>query len=414
MYELLFQFLIHLWAICLEAAPWLLLGLIVSGMIKVWLPAGLLNRWLGGQGLSPVLKASVIGTPLPLCSCSVVPAALTLRRSGASKGATVSFLVATPENGADSLALTYALLGPFMTIVRPIAAIFSAIAAGVLTLMLDDEKTTANVRPVASSTTQISCCSSAKSCGSSKNVSLTVLNQPDVVTADDKSIAVNAVNADTAVTQGQQPACHDSTTPSVTQASTTNKPNHAITIYRYMVDDLLGDIIIWLAVGLVISAVVSTFVPPDAMAKWGSGLLAMVLMLFVGVPMYICATASTPVAAAMLMAGVSPGTTLVFLLAGPATNIGTIGLVAQELGKRACIAYLGGVAAGAIISGLITDWLVTNYHFAVTSEHGDHANLIPAWLSITSLLILLFMTGQHYLRRYVASKHAASKSCCAV
>lgn len=385
MSDLLIQFALHFWAICLEAAPWLLLGLIVSGMIKFWLPATLLSRWLGGKGLLPVVKASVIGTPLPLCSCSVVPAAFTLRRSGASKGATVSFLVATPENGADSLALTYALLGPFMTIVRPVAAIGSAIFAGALTLLMDDDKQAVRSRPVVATSVSTpapsSCCSTASSCASTastKSVSLSVLNQPPTMVA---------------------PAA--------------SKPNHAVAIYRYMVDDLLGDIIVWLVIGLLVSAVVSTFVPPDAMAQWGSGPLAMVLMLFVGVPMYICATASTPVAAAMLMAGVSPGTTLVFLLAGPATNIGTIGLVYQELGKRACIAYLVGVSAGAIVSGLIVDWLVSTYHFAVMSEHGNHGDMLPAWLSIGSLLMLLFMTGQHYVRRIRAAKNGDDKDCCA-
>ena len=123
-------FLTQLWLICLEASPWLLLGMVVASAIKVFIPAQWMARLLGGKGIWPVVKAAIIGTPLPLCSCSVIPAAVALRRSGASKASTVSFLVSTPENGADSIALTYALLGPFMTIARPAAAIASAVCSG--------------------------------------------------------------------------------------------------------------------------------------------------------------------------------------------------------------------------------------------------------------------------------------------
>ncbi len=123
----------ELWRVLLEAGPWLLVGLIVSGLIKAFMPVSLMTRWLGGRGVGPIMRAAILGTPLPLCSCSVVPAAVTLRRGGASRGATASFLVATPENGADSIALSYALLGPVMTLLRPVAAIFSALLAGLLT-----------------------------------------------------------------------------------------------------------------------------------------------------------------------------------------------------------------------------------------------------------------------------------------
>jgi uncharacterized membrane protein YraQ (UPF0718 family) len=126
-------FAFNLWSLWVDAAPWLLVGLLLAGVVKVWLPAALMNRWLGGRGMGSIIQAAILGTPLPLCSCSVLPAAMTIYRSGGSKGATVSFLIATPENGIDSIALSYVLLGPFMTVVRPVAAIFSAVLAGVLT-----------------------------------------------------------------------------------------------------------------------------------------------------------------------------------------------------------------------------------------------------------------------------------------
>lgn len=328
----------------MEAAPWLLLGLIVSGLIKEWLPAELLRRWLGGRGVWPVLKAAVIGTPLPLCSCSVIPAAVTLRRSGASKGSTVSFLVSTPENGADSIALSYALLGPFMMIVRPVAAIFSAVAAGLLTFVLvrDDDAGTAD---------QGEACAQEKPCCSGGGYA------PSAADADGGTLLAKLSRA-----------------------------------YGFAVNDLFADIAGWLALGLVLAALMNALVPADAMAQWGSGVLAMLAVMAIGVPMYICATASTPVAAAMLLAGVSPGTALVFLLAGPATNLATIGVVRRELGGRALAAYLLGVCGGALAMGLATDAVVSATGITVSpSAMGQH-ELVPAWLALGCLAVLALLT----------------------
>jgi len=335
----------QLWLVSLEAAPWLVLGIVVSGLIKVWLPTRLLERWLGGRGVWPVVKASLIGTPLPLCSCSVIPAAVTLRRSGASKGSTVSFLVSTPENGADSIALSYALLGPFLTIVRPIAAVISAVAAGLLTFAMARDDGLVVEEASRETEAGASCCGSG-SCASSAGDD----DQPE---------------------------------------SFAGKLRRA---YLFAVDDLFTDIAGWLAIGLALAALMNTLVPPDAMAQWGSGLLAMLAVMAVGVPMYICATASTPVAASMLIAGVSPGTVLVFLLAGPATNLATIGVVRKELGGRVVAAYLLGVCGGAVLLGLATDALVNLWGIAIQpAEMGEH-HLIPAWLAYASLVALGLMS----------------------
>ncbi len=358
------RFMIHLWAVALEASPWLLFGLVISGMIKVWMPADLLRRWVGGHGLRSIVNAALLGTPLPLCSCSVIPAAVTLRRAGASKEATVSFLVATPENGADSIALTYAMLGPFMTVVRPVAAIFSAIWAGVLTWwMVRGRDQSSQSNHVASLTIDDD---GAHCCG-------------------DQACGKNGPSED-----------HEKTTVK------TSWKRQAYQVVRYAVGDLYADIAFWLILGLVLAAMIQTFVPPDAMVKWGSGLPAMLGMLLIGVPMYICATASTPVAAAMLLAGVSPGTVLVFLLAGPATNLGSIGIIRREMGNRVCAAYLIGACSAAVACGLFIDWLVRFWDIAVLAQVEDHNELIPQWVAIAALIILGSMTGWHlwqWLRR---------------
>ena len=346
MIEYLNRFLSELWWVSLEAAPWLLLGLLVAGVIKAWLPAALLQRWLGGRGLWPIIKAAVVGTPLPLCSCSVIPAAIALRRSGTSKSSTVSFLVATPENGADSIALSYALLGPFMMVARPVAAIISAVVAGVCTILFkaeDDGRGSTEGTQVVDDGT---CCDSGSCCDS-----------------DEERVEAN---------------------PSFMQ-----KLGSA---WSYATNDLFKDIAGWLAIGLVLAALMNTFIPPEAMSTWGSGLLAMLAVMLVGVPMYICATASTPVAASMLLAGVSPGTVLVFLLAGPATNLATIGIVRRELGWRSVTAYLIGVCGTALLLGLLTDWVIIAIDIPIKSKVAEEAGLMPDWVAMGSLTILSLIT----------------------
>lgn len=328
-------------ALYLEAAPWLLLGLVAAGLIKAWVPEGRMSRWLGGRGPWPVVKAALIGAPLPLCSCGVLPAALGLRRAGASRGATVSFLIATPETGVDSIAVSYALLGPFMAVVRPVAAITSAVVAGLLAALVPEAKA---ARPL-----------------------FNIMAQP-VVTGGDCGCSGSCASPQSAV-------------PSVWAKGLQG--------LRYALTDILDDIALWLLLGLVAAGAIATWVPPLALAQWGSGLPAMLLMLLVGVPMYICATASTPLAAGLLLAGVSPGTVLVFLLAGPATNIATLAVVKRELGKGALGLYLGGIAVSSIVLGLLTDLLVRQFDIDIQAELGAGAELVPAWLAWASALLML-------------------------
>ncbi len=332
MLELLRQTL-HLY---LDAAPWLLLGLVVAGLIKGWTAEARIGRWLGGSGLGPVVKAALIGAPLPLCSCGVLPAALGLRRAGASRGATVSFLIATPETGVDSIALSYALLGPLFAVVRPIAAVLSAVCAGALVALVPEPGRRPAFNVVAA---PVAACGCGGACGA--------------------------------------------------PAVPANGWRRARDGLRYALTDILDDIAPWLAVGLLLAGGVAAFVPPLALAHWGSGVAAMLVMLLVGIPMYICATASTPLAAALLLAGVSPGTVLVFLLAGPATNIATLALVRRELGGRVMTAYLGGLAAASVGLGVATDWVVGRFDIDVVAGVGAAAEVVPAWLAWVSGGLLL-------------------------
>ncbi len=407
----------------LDAAPWLALGLIIAGLIHAWLPAKHLNRWLGRPGFGSVVRAAIIGTPLPLCSCSVVPVAISLRRGGASRGATLSFLVSTPENGIDSITLSYALLGPLFTIVRPIAGICLAIAAGLAGEPLPGRATAASGHrnggcsgeTKASEPDTITALSPISTCCGSRDSVLSAPRATPAASACCSSTEPQTAPASStsccsgsAPTAPERPKPADSTATSgccgtktsaasscCSSSSAQQEQGHWLMRgwngIRYACSTLYGEMVPWLALGLLLAALVTTFLPPELLAQWGSGPLAMVLMLLIGVPMYICATASTPLAAAFLLAGISPGTVLVFLLAGPATNIGTLGIIRRELGQRALTGYLAAIAVGSIAFGLATDalveWLNLDMQAQLASSHG-HLPEPLAWGSAIVLILL--------------------------
>lgn len=349
------ELLQNIWAVFLDTAFWLLLGLLAAGFIKSYISEDTMQRWVGGRGIVAVSRAALFGAPLPLCSCGVLPAAMGLHRAGASKEATVSFLISTPETSVDSVAVTYALMGPLMAVYRPIAALTSAVITGLLTALVNDDVTTS-----AASVETSSCCS------------------PRAESADTASCARN----DEA---GQAPACC-----STTQAAEV-KHGRFFSAIRYAASELLDDIAAWMAVGIVIAGVMLTYVPPDWLAQWGQGLYAMLLMLLIGIPMYICAVASTPVAAGLILAGVSPGAALVFLLVGPATNIAGLALIGRELGIRVTVVYLAGLSVISVAMGLLLEYLLQTTPWQVNVRLGEANMMLPMLLSWGSAILLLIL-----------------------
>ncbi len=413
----------------LESAPWLLLGLVLAGLLKVFVPMSWMNKQLGGHGLKTTVKAALFGAPLPLCSCGVIPAAVGLRRSGASKAATTSFMVSTPETGIDSVSVSYVLLGPFMAIVRPIAAVVSAVVAGLLVGRDDDDGKPISESSSATARTESDSCCSTKtkdtekvesSCCSPKTEPAPVVMKP-VSSCCGSTPSVMTAPADTD-TKPAQSCCSTKAEPEVQASSccSTDKAHSAegadsccsstedtaaqlkgtsisFRIFKglhYAATDLVRDTAIWLLIGLFFAALVQTYVPGDFLAKWGDGILAMLVMVVISVPMYICATASTPIAAGLLLAGVSPGAVLVFMMAGPATNIATLGVVSKELGKRALYGYLGGVLGVALLSGVLVNYLVETFGFEVMPQIGEHHELLPEWIVAASGLLLAFLMGR--------------------
>lgn len=320
---------VNFWNLLLESAPWLLLGFLLAGVIKQVIPSRWIESQLARPGFLSVIKGAIIGAPLPLCSCGVIPAALGIRQAGASKGATAAFLVATPETGVDSVSYSLAVLGPVYAIARPLAALVSGLVAGSLVYLTDrtDQLTV---------TTQ--------ACGGCCGAVSTV--EPS------GSIRAKLMAA-----------------------------------LRYGYGDMIRDTGKWLAIGLGVAAVINTYVPESFFLRWGDGIGAMLAMVLLGLPMYICATASTPMAAGFLFAGMSPGAALVFLLTGPATNIATMGVIRQQLGGRALLAYLVGVIGTAVLCGLLLNQLFMLYHWPLTPQVLGMADHHPWWRQLAAAVL---------------------------
>lgn len=307
-----------LWMVLVESGPYLLVGFAIAGLLSVLVPARVIARRLGGDDLRSVATASLIGVPVPLCSCSVIPTATQLRRAGASRGATTSFLISTPETGVDSIGATWALMDPLMTVVRPVAAFATAFASGVAVNLFG--RPAPGERPP--------------------------LDEPERPAA--KSCCSHTAAEETAGEPARDHEhVHDGEGGPVWRRT-----------MRYAFGTLLDDLAPWFLIGFAISGLIVVAVPDGFFAgALFTGLGAMLAMLVAGVPLYVCATASTPIAAAMMAKGLEPGAALVFLLAGPATNVATILVVRDLLGRRALAIYLGCIGLFALMIGAVVNRL---------------------------------------------------------
>lgn len=377
------DFLNNLYYLALDASFWLVIGLFIGGLFKTLIPTKFLHKHLSQPGFSSIIKAAILGAPLPLCSCGVIPAAMGLREAGASKSATTSFLVSTPETGVDSVFITYAMMGPFMAVSRPIIAIVSAITAGTLVNIFDTE-TDDVVGKIESS-----CCASKDKQEEAKTTSCCSTKEQTVIEHEH------------AHEHQEISCCSKDQAPS--EQSLVSK---VISGVKYAFTDLLDNIIFWLVIGITFAAVVQTFVPSDMLIKYGTGWTGMLVMLVVGIPMYVCATASTPLAAGFLLAGISPGAVIVFLLAGPATNMATLGIIQQQMGKRTMMLYLTAIMTVALISGYIVNALVALWNIDIFEHLSVNHGHISEWVQLLSFLLLFVLSVRH-LFQLINKKRAA-------
>ncbi|MFI3295552.1 MAG: permease, partial [Rikenellaceae bacterium] len=314
-------------------SPYLLLGFFVAGLLHVYVPKSAFSRYLSKRGFRSVFLSAIFGIPLPLCSCGVIPTAMSLKKEGASDGATVSFLIATPQTGVDSILATYGVLGLPFAILRPIVALIVGLIGG---LLVD------------------------RASGSSS----------------ERSLATNGCGVEVA-----------------------RKKLGFVDVLRYGFVEMLQDLGKWLLIGLLVAAAITVFVPSSVFALFSDYyILNILVVLALSIPMYICSTGSIPIALSLLMKGISPGAALVFLMAGPATNVATLAVVRKVLGLRVTLLYLLSITLGAICFALVIDFLLPLQWFTSTlSEASAQIHDCGAqWWQIASTVLFVSLLVYAY------------------
>ena len=322
--------LTEIWSLLCEMSPYLLLGFLLAGLMHEFIPAKVYTKYLGENSLRSVVLAALFGVPLPLCSCGVIPTAMGIRREGASKGATISFLIATPQTGVDSIIATYSLMGLPFAVIRPIVALLTAVFGGVLCNMFDSP-----------------------------------LSQPLPRGGGEKGA-------------GKSPSSGGSLRGALS----------------YAFGEMMEDIGKWLAIGLIVAGIITAAVPDSWFTVFqGNTFYSILFVLLFSIPMYLCATGSIPIALALMLKGLTPGAALVLLMAGPASNAASILVVGKVLGKRTMLIYLISIIMGAVIFGFGIDYLLPREWFtAPVAQYAachDEGIGIFSYLCTALLLVLL-------------------------
>jgi uncharacterized membrane protein YraQ (UPF0718 family)/copper chaperone CopZ len=362
MTEYILKYIDELWFLLLEMAPWLILGLVFAGILKVYFPQKHIDRYLGKSDFKSSLNASLLGIPMPLCSCGVIPTGISFFKNGASKGATNSFLISTPQTGVDSIFATYSMLGWPFAVLRPVVAFFTGVLGGVFTnLFVKDKPKPAS--PFANFTIDTGAVAGAETCDDNCGCG-------DEEVEDNRHSVIRAAD--------------------------------------YAFVELLQDISKWLIIGFLAAALIAVVIPNDFFSRFqGLGLVEILVILLASIPIYICATGSIPIAAVLLLKGVSPGAALVFLMAGPATNVATMTVLGKTMGRKSLIIYLATIIGGAIVFGMLTnlfipaDFIISK----VMHIHGHEHEMLPEWLQLGSALLLIFsMIGGYFYLKFRKKK----------
>ncbi len=321
-----------------EMSPYILLGFLIAGVLHAFVSRATFSRHLAGHGFGSVVKAALIGVPLPLCSCGVLPTAIAMRRNGASRAASSAFLISTPQTGVDSIAATWSLLGPAFAVMRPVTALITSVAGGMAVGMTE--------------------------------------NRPESTACEVKA---------------------DETAADERPATFFGRVKAA---FRYGFIDLVGSIGGWLTAGLIIAALITVYVPADFFSALGTRpLLSMIAVLIIAIPMYVCATGSIPIALSLILKGLSPGTAFVLLMAGPAANFASFTLISREMGRRAALVYLGAIIAGAIATGLVIDYLLpAQWFIPAGGAAGACHHTLPIFPTICSAILASLLIAA-FIRR---------------
>ncbi len=335
------RYILEIWNVLLDLGFPLLLGIVIAGAVHVILPPGFVHRNFGKRGLKSVIKATMIGVPMPLCSCGVIPTAIGLKQDGASDGASTSFLISTPQTGVDSILVSAAFLGWPFAIFKLAAAFITGIIGGTAVDLIDKYQD--------------------------------VKNQPDKITEQLQNYSSKFKEA-----------------------------------FKFGVFELFGMIYRWIIVGIFLAALISLLVPTGYLStiSWIGGLGGLFLMLLISLPLYVCATASVPVAASLIAAGMPVGTAMVLLMAGPASNIATVGAIFRAFRGRVLTIYLATVAVFSIFFGWLFDFMISPGQPLAMHYHQN-----GSWFAVTSAIILLGLFAYiiiHDLKAKFALKSARS------
>jgi uncharacterized membrane protein YraQ (UPF0718 family)/copper chaperone CopZ len=327
-----------------EMAPYLMLGLLFVALFNLFFTKDMITKHVGKNNFWSVLKAAMLGVPLPLCSCGVIPSAVYISKNGASKGAVVSFLISTPQTGIDSMIATYGMLGPVFAVFRPLAAFIMGILGGWISTYI-----------------------------------------PDEVSNDKKKIATEEFNLDRDLPLSQR----------------------IIKTFKYAYIEFLDDIASQFIVGLVIAGLITYFVPENMFVNLGitDGILGMVILALIGIPMYVCATASIPIAISLMLKGFSPGAAFVFLAAGPATNAASISIIIKVLGKKTAATFIAVIALSSIAFGYLLNWifdlLKIDYIANLRLEHHHQHSNGPSIFELIIIWIFIILLSFSLYRKYI-------------
>jgi uncharacterized membrane protein YraQ (UPF0718 family)/copper chaperone CopZ len=352
MSDIVVRVVLESWGVLGEMAPYLLFGFLMAGILSICISPEFIERHLGGRGFGPVVKAALFGVPLPLCSCGVIPVAASFRRHGASRAATTSFLLSTPQTGVDSIAITYALLGAAFAVYRPIIALATGLLGGLLVILFSRS------------------------------------------------------NGRNGAVEEAPPECHESCC-----SEEGSKRNIVWRALEYGFVTLPRDIGLPLLGGVVIAGAITAFLPADELKPYlGGGVLSILLMMALGIPIYVCASASVPIAAGLIHAGASPGAVLAFLIAGPASNAATITTVWKLLGRRTVLLYLLTIIISAVGAGLLLDWLLPAMQIKVPDLNETcHEAMKGGWAPASCAILLLAVLAYSYAATYRQKKQGTEE-----
>lgn len=324
-------------------SPYLLLGFTLAGVMHAFVPRAMYSRYLSGNSFRSVLSAAILGIPLPLCSCGVIPTAMSLRKDGASKGATISFLIATPQTGVDSIIATYSLMGMPFALLRPFVALATALFGGTL--------------------------------------------------------ANYVYKSDDAVAAASQACCAKD------EKATFSQKIRSAARYAYI--EMMQDIGRWLVLGLIVAGLITVLVPDSFFSLFADKpLVSMLLVLLFAIPMYLCATGSIPIAVALMLKGLSPGTALVLLMAGPAVNVASLLVIGKVMGRKSLFTYIFSIVGCAILFGLGIDYLLPREWFTMPLAHIHECHGcsgVPYFNILCSILLAALLINA-FVQRYRKSK----------